>query len=186
MSINLFMKGQLLLVTRPQVLLYHLTKTFFLHTGKTEFHYQGNEITKDIVQNHSTTHKKLRNHQDIWSPREHIAWKTTTNCQSLETPPQHRDVQAAHRKEQSLNNKEDTYNFQYQKRRATMIKTWSFYPANGTSWCSSCVCIEGLACGSKELSTSPPQHPGSLVPSDPPWVNLPNILERSRSNKPSQ
>jgi hypothetical protein len=27
---------------------------------------------------------------------------------------------------------------------------------------------EGLACGSKELSTSPPQHPGSLVTSDPP------------------
>jgi hypothetical protein len=43
----------------------HYTGSFFFHTGKTEFHYQGNEITKDTVQNHSTTHKKLRNHPDI-------------------------------------------------------------------------------------------------------------------------
>jgi hypothetical protein len=43
--------------------------------------------------------------------------------------------------------------------------------------------IADLACGRKVSSISPPQHLGSLAPSDPPWVDLSNMSGKSKSNE---
>jgi hypothetical protein len=45
---------------------------------------------------------------------------------------------------------------------------WVIHPVNGTADTPPAHAIADLACGRKVSSISPPQHLGSLAPSDPP------------------
>jgi hypothetical protein len=61
-----------------QLIIFGLWADFFFHNGKTEFHYQGNEITESKFRT-ITRHLREYNPPDIWSPREHMTEHTRTS-----------------------------------------------------------------------------------------------------------